>query len=183
MIDPKTKSEIVNVVCTSSFTQNVDIERFSEFRNCIYDRTVYRGRCGYVQLPEMNQSRVTIFPSGKIISIGTKSIMDARKHIHAVKKFLLEIGLIDNNKIQKIQVRNIVAKIDVGTKIPIDIVSCNLDGAMYDPSSFSAMMIRGNGKCHFNVFANGKIILSGAKSQSELNTALFDMITRINSVL
>lgn len=182
MIDPKVKSEIVNVVCTASLIQKVDITKFSEFKNCIYDKTVYGGRCGYVKLPEMKKSRVTVFPSGKMISIGAKSTKDAKKYINIAKSFLLKAGLIEKDTVQKIQIRNIVARIDTRSRIPIEAISSNMNGAMYDPSSFSGMMIYGNERCHFIVFANGKIMITGAKSISELNTALFDMITRINSV-
>ena len=182
MINPKVKSEIVNVVCTASLIQKVDVTKFSEFKNCIYDKAIYGGRCGYVKLPEMKKSRVTVFPSGKMISIGAKSTKDAQKYISIAKSFLLKAGLIEKNAVQKIQIRNIVARIDTGSRIPIEAISSNMTGAMYDPSSFSGMMIHGNGRCHFIIFANGKIMITGAKSVPELNTALFDMITRINSV-
>jgi len=64
--------KIVNVVTTADLKQKVDIKKFPEFAWGIYDKHTYGGRCGYVRANKM-QGKVTMFPSGKMISLGAKS--------------------------------------------------------------------------------------------------------------
>ena len=77
---PREEITIVNVVCTADLKQRIEIKKFNEFSWGIYDSEIYRGICGYVKSPEM-QGKVTVFSSGKMISIGAKSIRSAKEQI------------------------------------------------------------------------------------------------------
>ncbi len=63
------KAKVNNVVCTASLEQTVDVTRMADLSCGIYDQAIYGGRCGYVKMPDM-KGRVTVFPSGKMISVG-----------------------------------------------------------------------------------------------------------------
>ena len=63
--------KIRNVVTTADLVQDVDITKFVEFPWGIYDLTYYGGRCGYIK-DKLIQGRVTVFKSGKIISVGAR---------------------------------------------------------------------------------------------------------------
>ena len=65
--------KIRNVVTTADLGQKVNIERLNNFSWAIYDQVSYGGICGYVKSPEMH-GKVTIFSTGKMISVGSSSI-------------------------------------------------------------------------------------------------------------
>lgn len=66
--------EIVNVVTTADLKRPVQIQRFNDFSWGRFDlENNYNGRVGYVKDDDM-QGRVTVFTSGKLISMGGKSV-------------------------------------------------------------------------------------------------------------
>ena len=159
--------------------QNIDLMKLAKLPYVIYDKTIYEGKCGYIKTPEMI-GKVTIFPSGKMISIGGKTIKKAIEQIHQTKSILVQENLISDVKI-KPQIRNIVSIMDLQQSIPIDILSSKIPGSVYTPETFPALIIKGLASCSFTIFANGKIIIMGAKSIKELNTSSFDLQQRIKS--
>ncbi len=175
------KPKIHNVVCTADLKQKVDILKFVKIPCCIYDEAIYGGRCGYVKIPEMD-GRVTIFLSGKMISVGAKSIKRAKEQLNQSKFHLLEHNMIKNVTLST-KIRNIVATVTTGKAIPIDIISTKMDGVVYDPETFPGMIVKGLDSCSCLVFASGKIVIIGAKSANELNTASFEIIQRLNGLL
>lgn len=62
------KFEIVNVVATANMLQSVNLLQVAKLDFAIHDQEVYSGRVVYLKTPEM-YGKVTIFPSGKLISI------------------------------------------------------------------------------------------------------------------
>lgn len=72
----ETELKIVNVVATGDTEQPVDIVELGKFRWGLYDQEIYGGRVAYVKDASMT-GRVTVFPSGKLISVGTPSIPQA----------------------------------------------------------------------------------------------------------
>ncbi len=72
------KYEIVNVVCTTNLHQTVDIEAFSRKSDVVYFPESYF--CVYFQDGTM-KSRVSVFPSGKLISVGGKSIKVSKESL------------------------------------------------------------------------------------------------------
>ena len=178
-MDVSQKPKIRNVVCTANLEQRVNITRLAELPCGIYDEAIYGGRCGYVKTPEMD-GRVTVFPSGKMISVGGKSIKKGIEQLNHAKFYLVQQDMI-RDVVLVPTIRNIVATVGFGKNIPIDIVSTKISGAIYDPETFPGMIIRGVNSCSFLVFASGKIVITGARSADELHTASFDIIQRLGS--
>lgn len=178
MLVSQFKPVITNVVCTANMEQTVDIGKMVSMPCCIYDNEIYGGRCGYVKLPDM-QDKVTIFPSGKMISLGSKSVAKAIEQLNGAKHHLVQEGLIHDCVITP-QIRNIIATLDTMQKIPIDVFSSKISGAVYDPETFAVMILKGLAICSFLVFASGKIVIAGARSEKELNTTAFDLLTKLS---
>jgi len=166
------------VVCTASLEQSVDVTKLSELPCGIYDEAIYGGKCGYVKTPEMD-GRVTVFPSGKMISVGGRSIEKSKEQINHAKFYLVQKKMIEDT-VLTCTVRNIVATVDIGHAVPIDVLSTKIRGAIYDPETFPGMIVKGvrSGSCL--VFASGKIVITGARSADELRTASFEIIQRLN---
>ncbi len=175
------KPKIRNVVCTADLKQNVNVPKLSKLSCGIYDQAIYGGRCGYVKTPDM-EGKVTIFPSGKMISVGAKSTTNAVKQLNHAKFLLVQEKLISDIKL-KPNIRNIVATIDVGHIIPIDKLSLSISGSIYEPETFPALIVKGLDSCSFLVFASGKIVIVGAKSVKETNTSSFELLQKLNSFM
>jgi len=180
-LDARIKPKIRNVVCTASLEQSVDVTKLSELPCGIYDEAIYGGKCGYVKTPEMD-GRVTVFPSGKMISVGGRSIEKSKEQINHAKFYLVQEKMIEDT-VLTCTVRNIVATVDIGHTVPIDVLSTKIRGAIYDPETFPGMIVKGvrGGSCL--VFASGKIVIAGARSADELHTASFEIIKRLNGRL
>jgi len=72
--------EIVNVVSTADLKQSVNLNEISKLGHVIFDQEIYGGRVAYLKKPEMH-GKVTIFSSGKLISVGTKSPEQAEEDL------------------------------------------------------------------------------------------------------
>ena len=174
------KPKIRNVVSTANLEQKVGITMLAKIPCGIYDEAIYGGRCGYVKTPEMD-GRVTVFPSGKMISVGGRSIEKAKEQLNHAKFHMVQNKMIKDTTIIS-TVRNIVATVEIGKNVPIDVLSSKIPGAIYDPETFPGMIVKGANRSSYIVFASGKIVITGAKSVNELRTASFDMIQRLNAL-
>lgn len=171
---------IHNVVTTASLEQKVKVTRFVKIPCCTYDEAIYGGRCGYVKTPDMT-GRVTVFFSGKMISVGAKSIKSSIEQLNQAKFLLVQKKMV-KDILLKPMVRNIVATATFGKTIPVDIISTKITGAIYDPETFPGMILRGVHDTSL-VFSSGKIVITGTKSASQLNTSAFELIQRLNGFL
>ena len=175
------KPKISNVVCTADLRQDVSMKKLSKIPCGIYDEAIYGGRCGYVKTPEMD-GRVTVFPSGKMISVGGKSIKKSIEQLNHTKFLLVQEKMIDEIKLEP-QTRNIVATLDMNQHIPIDLLSSRISSSSYDPETFPALILKGLNSCSFLIFASGKIVLTGAKSINETNNSLFELLQKLNKFI
>ena len=66
------KRQIVNVVATAAVNQKVDLKELGNGKEVSYNSDSYGGRVAYLKTNIM-QGKVSIFSSGKLISVGTKS--------------------------------------------------------------------------------------------------------------
>lgn len=169
----KSKLSIVNVVSTSNLNQQVAIRKFNEFGWGTYDSAIYGGRCGYVKTPEMD-GRVTIFPSGKMISLGGKSIKKSIEQLNQAKFYLVREKLIQDI-ILRPKIQNIVATIVLPKPLSIAEAYDKLIGAIYEPEQFPGIILKSINSVSYLIFASGKIVITGAKSKRELSVAAFEI--------
>lgn len=175
LIEVNKEIKIANVVCTADLKQSVAIERFNEYNFLSSNLTLYK--CGYVKDNKM-QGRVTVFASGKLISVGTKSPKQAHSELKKASKILHDYNLIKSYKIEPI-IRNIVSSVNLNKNIDIHKLARILPRSIYEPEQFAALIYRVHGSVVALIFASGRIVLVGAKSISELNTAFFEVKQRI----
>ncbi len=175
------KPRITNVVCTADLKQKVDIKKLAGMPCGIYDEAIYGGRCGYVKTPGMD-GRVSVFPSGKMISVGGKSIKRAKEQPNHAKFYLVQNGMAEE-KVLAPKVRNIVAVLDARKAVPIDVLSAEIPGAIYEPETFPGMILKGINSCSYLVFASCNTVISGTRTVDELHTRSFEMVQRLNGLL
>ena len=100
-------SKIVNIVSTADLCQTVELSQVSKIEYTIFDQEIYGGRVAYLKTPTMH-GKTTIFPSGKLISVGTKSREQAQHDLQETVDTLTQANLIKPISVTA-NVRNIVA--------------------------------------------------------------------------
>ena len=104
------KVSIVNVVATAALGQKVDLEELGKHGEILHDSEIYGGRVAYFSSPNV-AGKVSIFASGKMISVGTKSEKAVFRALECAKGFLVEKGYVKPVVLEKL-VQNIVAVAD-----------------------------------------------------------------------
>ena len=71
-------SNVVNVVMTADLKQHVDLQKVGQLVYGMYDQNIYPA--AYIKIPGMS-GKVTVFHSGKLISVGAKTESQAIKDL------------------------------------------------------------------------------------------------------
>ena len=161
--------QIVNVVATADLEQPVDLVEISKLPFMIHSPDKYGGRVAYLKTPDM-KGKVSIFSSGKLISVGTKSPEQAHKDMDTTVKILTSEGSIKPISIEA-ELRNIVAVQNLGTTVDLEEMALIVNG-IYEPEQFPGLILRQDKpKVTYLVFSSGKIVIAGSKSLEDLDKA------------
>ncbi len=159
--------KISNIVTTADLKQKVDIEKLNDYPWGIYDQISYRGVCAYVKTPEM-KGRVSIFATGKMISIGSNVIEDSFNKLNQAKFYLLKENLIKEVELVPL-VRNSIAVMTTPKKIDLNNLSLHIPNSVYEPEKFAGLRYKIKDGLSILIFQSGKIVIAGGKSIQELN--------------
>ncbi|MCW3994963.1 MAG: TATA box-binding protein [Candidatus Bathyarchaeota archaeon] len=165
------KVAIVNVVATASLNQEMDFEELRRFGEIFHDSDVYGGRVAYFKTKGM-QGKVSIFSSGKMISVGTKSEEQAQKELQLAKRFLAEKGLIKEVVLEP-KTQNIVATADFEQQVNLEELA-QKTRVIYEPEQFPGAILRLQQpfKTSILVFASGKVVITGLKDSKQIETVV-----------
>ena len=171
------KITIRNVVVTAALDGPVDLESLHELfpHEIVHAQKVYSGRVAYFKSKDM-EGKVSIFSSGKMISIGTKSVEKAIQELRLVAK-TLNTGLKTEPKIQ-----NIVATANLGSEVDLyKIVSLKKMKVIYEPDQFPAAIIRllldqNATVATILLFASGKLVCLGLKNLKDIDLAIEELL-------
>src|SRR3989337_1505902 len=161
------KTEIVNVVATASMGQQIDFEELRKYKEIFHDSDVYGGRVAYFKTEKM-QGKFSIFNTGKMISVGTKSEAQAFHELEMAMEFLAERGSVKPVKLDP-QIRNIVAVTDFEKSMNLETLSME-SKAIYEPEQFPGAILRLEEpfKTSVLIFASGKAVITGLKSSKQI---------------
>lgn len=175
MVDPPIK--IDNVVAVAMLDVKVPIGKLSSEEDSVenndsqFEGIVYRP-CG-LRIASL------VYPSGKIICTGARSIEEAKATINTVVKKIRETGVEVPEKI-KIEIENIVASWKTGLSINLEEAVTVLEGAEYEPEEFPSLIYRvAESALSFLVFGNGKIICTGGRSLREVRSAFASLMEKL----
>ncbi len=160
--------EIQNVITTSDLRQDVDATRFIQYAWGSYDLERYGGRCGYVKDDEI-QGRVTVFLSGKMISTGAKSVSKSIQQLEHAVDILVRDGFIKRIRLE-LKVQNIVATAAIESKIDLNLMATTLTKLTFEPKQFPGAIYRTPEGPVCLIFASGKFVIVGAKSEAQIVT-------------
>jgi len=157
---------VVNVVATTKVGQPINLNALNTRKNFFYDPDVYR--CGYIKDQKM-KGKVSIFPSGKLISIGTKKESDAINDLKHVAKLLERANHIKHTNVG-VKIQNIVAIADLDKTIDLTRLATNVVSAVYEPEQFPGAIIKLDELSNVTVlvFGSGKLVLLGLKNLKHL---------------
>ena len=173
------KPEIVNLVATGDLAQKVILEDISRLPDTIYDQEIYGGRVAYLKTPMMH-GKVSIFPSGKMISVGTRSPEEAQRDLDTTVKTLVDARLIDPVEV-KARIRNIVVLLQVNVSGLEELAEAI--GAIYEPDQFPAAIYKPDDmNVSYLIFNSGKIIVSGIKRIEEIGVASEKLLATIKEL-
>ena len=159
---------ISNFVATGNLKQAIDLKLTSKLSYVRFDLDVYR--CAYIKTPEMH-SKVSVFETGKMISIGTKSRIEARQDLVKVVKYLTEKKIAQKiDSTLDFQVRNIVITGEVDLATNLKELYSNLDNSMYEPDQFPAIIhhpivLEG---ISILIFQSGKFVAAGLRKEGQI---------------
>jgi TATA-box binding protein (TBP) (component of TFIID and TFIIIB) len=177
-----TKVSITNIVATASVNQEVDFCELRKSKEIFHDSNTYGGRVAYFKKDGM-QGKVSIFLSGKMISIGTKSEKNAFKELEMAKDFLIKKALIKKTIIKPI-VQNIVLCADFEKTIDIERLSESIS-SIYEPEQFSGLILKLSQpfKTSVLIFASGKIVVAGLKNSEQIDIIMEEIKQTLESNL
>jgi transcription initiation factor TFIID TATA-box-binding protein len=169
------KIAIINVVATAALNQRIDFNKLTKLREILYDPKIYSGRVAYFKSHNM-RGKVSIFASGKMISIGTKSEEEAVRELEYVKDFLVKKDLIKPTILSQ-KIRNIVLMVNFEKIIDLEELARNYE-VIYEPEQFPGGILRFKEAHQATVllFASGKAIVTGLKSSDQIEPVIQKLI-------
>jgi TATA-box binding protein (TBP) (component of TFIID and TFIIIB) len=168
------KIKIVNVVATASINQQVDFEALRQAKEIFHDSDVYGGRVAYFKKTGM-EGKVSIFTSGKMISIGTKSESQAFNELETTVRFLVEKNFANPAKLEP-RIRNIVVTVDFERIISLEKLAEN-QAIVYEPEQFPAAILHQEKpfKSTILVFSSGKAIITGLTNSRQIGQTIVQL--------
>lgn len=161
---------IRNTVATADLKQPVDIKCFNDYEWGRYDSIFnYNGRVAYVKDRTM-KGRVTVFSSGKMISVGARSISESVDQLERAMKLLASNNLVKLVKL-KPTVRNIVATMILDGKVDLNAFSKRIPKCIYEPDQFPGIICKLDNGTTCLIFASGKAVIVGARTKNEVEQA------------
>jgi len=173
----RSEIRISNVVTTADLKQKVNLQNFNKFKSLSSNLSLYK--CGYVKDKKMI-GRVSVFESGKLISVGTKNTSQSIYELENAVKILQKFKLVKPTKIFPI-VRNIVSSAFLGKKLDLLALAVTLPKSIYEPDQFPAIIHSVYGSIVVLIFGSGKVIILGTKNIEEINKTFFELKHRIKN--
>ena len=166
----KAEVEIQNVVATADLSQHLDLEVILQVTpGARYDPQRFPGLIYRLKKPK---TTTLLFKTGKMVCTGAKSSKSAKTAIAQVISDLTGNGIIIIAR-PSVNVENIVASANLHGAIDLENVAEQLYRTMYEPEQFPAVIYRmTEPKVVLLIFANGKIVCTGAKKEADVYFAI-----------
>ncbi len=179
MIDSTIKIE--NIVASMTLADSFDLKHISShLENAEYDKDKFPGLVYRIKVPK---TAFLVFGSGKANCTGAKSIGDVDTAVEILAKDLEDLGYTITNKSYIVQ--NIVAGATLGTELDLDAIAIGLgfENVEYEPEVFPGLVYRiKDPKVVVLIFRSGKLVITGAKSQTHCETAKLMVWEQLNNL-
>lgn len=169
---------IVNVVVTAALDQRIDLDKLGKYPEIVHDPEIYGGRAAYYRSPEFT-GEVTVFPSGKMISVGTKSETEAFRALELAKEYLIQNGFVEQVNLEK-KIQNIVAIVDFGYGVNLEQLAQETK-MVYEPEQFPGGILKLEEPPPVTVlvYSTGKAVIAGIKDSNDIK----EIVGRLEAVV
>jgi transcription initiation factor TFIID TATA-box-binding protein len=168
--------KIENVVASTSLGTELDLQAIVvALDGAEYDPEQFPGLIYRLKEPK---TATLLFRSGKAVCTGGKSLEQVKLAISKVVKQIEAAGIVIKTT-PKIEVQNIVASSDLGSKINLNsiAISLGLEKVEYEPEQFPGLVYRLDvPKVVVLLFGSGKLVCTGARKPEDVVAAV-DKIT------
>ena len=164
---------IENVVASASVGQRINLLDITKrFPDAEYHPEKFPGLVFRLKSPK---TATLVFSSGKFVCTGAKS---EEQSIYAVKTVVQELrkAKIKIENEPDIIIQNIVASVNLGSKIHLEPAARSMPRSMYEPEQFPGLIHRMlDPKAVMLVFASGKLVCAGTRKESEVYRAVHNL--------
>lgn len=178
--------KIANVVGSGDLQAELELEALRDDLSTPYleyDRSNYHGL--YVRVEE-NGPLITVYRSGKYNISGSSSYeeLDATN-----EEFLAEmrtLGILEQGQEVDFHVQNVVCTATLGEDVNLNAISIGLglESTEYEPEQFPGLIYRPPDiNAVFLVFANGKVVITGAKDVDIAEKAFLQLQSRLDDLV
>jgi len=128
------------------------------------------------------QGKVSIFSSGKMISVGTKTEKQACDELKLAAKFLFKEGYAKPVKLT-FKTQNLVVTADFLKSVSLERLS-DYRSAIYEPEQFPGAIVRFDQpyKTCILIFASGKAVITGLKSEKQIEPTIVKLKELMDSI-
>ena len=169
--------DIVNVVTSAKFENTIDLQKIiQKVPQTEYNPSQFPGLVLRLVYPKAS---VLIFESGKMICTGTKSKEQSVRAINSVASRLATHGIDLGQKEPEIKIQNMVASVNLKGTIKLEKCARILPRCMYEPEQFPALIYRNDLPAVMLVFASGKLVCTGNKTEE----AIFRAVRSLHCIL
>jgi len=167
--------KIQNIISTADLKQPVDIYKFNDYAWGRFDIVGnYNGKVGYVK-DGSTEGRITVFSSGKLISTGAKSLLKSIDQLNTTQDLLCKYEFIKPIRIEP-KVQNIVATFDLEKYVDFSRI-IKKKKVIYEPDQFPAMIYKTIYGTTCLIFASGKVVIAGSKSEEQIVNTITELVT------
>ncbi|WP_231188433.1 TATA-box-binding protein [Haladaptatus sp. DYF46] len=168
-----------NIIATSEIDQELDVARLgADLTGGTYNPDQFPG----VIFRSPNRSAtMLLYRSGTITSTGANSMQDVERGFHELFTHLRDLG-IGVKEEPSISVENLVSSADFETSFNLNAlaIGLGLEDVEYEPEQFPGLVYRLKEiSLVVLLFNSGKLIITGAKTETETQTGFERVKTRL----
>jgi len=171
--------EIVNIVATVELLLPINLK---EIEKCIKNTEKSSSGGTWLKMRLMPEGYyIAFYKSGKFLTTGLKSVDKIEEIANRVLLMLNESGT--KTAIKQIKLHNFVVTDIVEMKNNLEQLSYSLDNSKmsYEPEQFPGLIYK-NWEATFLLFSSGKIVMTGVKHESDIETNLAKFKDMIESL-
>lgn len=178
--------EIANVVGSGDLHAELDLESLEDDLSTPYleyDTSNYHGL--YVRLKD-DGPLITVYRSGKYIISGCTDYEDLKETNLGFLEIITELGISENEQCTGFEVQNVVCTATLNEEVNLNAVSIGLglESTEYEPEQFPGLIYRPSDVgAVLLVFANGKVVITGAKDKQTAVNAFDHLRSRIRELV
>ena len=177
------KTKIENIVSSITLNRELHLKKLSRAIKEIENPKQFPGIILHLYKPQV---AMLIFRTGKVICSGARSKREIDSAVEILLKKLRKAGVRIRGR-PVVEIQNIVASSSLDFKVNLDTLAIECFNTEYEPEQFPGLVYRlEEPKTVMLIFRSGKIIITGAKSPRDVNSAAEktkEMVKSYNAII